>query len=207
MGRLAAPALPTAHTVAQTQGRPSLLQPEVKLSPGKAVSTLWAAGRLSQEPCGQAARSAGPMPPGRQPSGWEHPGDAGGAVPRRRSEYARWPVPRDPHPRVSLLWSLCRAAHAGRSLPLYHVGRREKPAFRAGGRDEGTRALALGSVGLGARASARGEGRARPRSGAKEEEQASAGRLLQERVRRGLNGRTAAPAVFPHVTLPERGAP
>lgn len=100
------------------------------------------------------------MPPGRQPSGWEHPGDAGGAVPRRRSEYARRPVPRDPHPWTTL-HSLCcgvcaGAAHAGRSLPLY-------PAFRAGGRDEGTRALALGSVGLGARASAHGKAGPGPR--------------------------------------------
>lgn len=124
------------------------------------------------------------MPPGRQPSEWERPGDTGGG--------GRCP---GTHTHASPCCGVCAgAAHAGHSLPLDHVGRREKPAFRAGGRDEGTRALALGNVGPGARASARGKGRARPRSGAGEEEKASAGWLLQERVRWGPQTQRGLPA-------------
>lgn len=181
MGPLAAPVLPAAHTVAQTQGRPSLLQLDVKLSPGRAVSTPWAAGCRQTLPRAlwtgsQVSRADAPW---RQPSEWERPGDTGdgGAVPR------------------SPCCGVCAgAAHAGHSLPLDHVGRREKPAFWAGGRDEGTRALALGNVGPGARASARGKGRARPRSGAGEEEKARAGWLLQERVRWGPQTQRGLPA-------------
>lgn len=65
---------------------------------------------------------------------------------------------------IFLLWSRCLHAPLLHQLPLNRVERRDKRALRAGGRDKGTLVTPPELlVGLGARASACGKGRARPR--------------------------------------------
>lgn len=122
----AASAHPAAHTVAQSQGRLILPEPEVKPSLGKAASTPWAASCHPQVSV-RALRTGNQV--SRADVHWEAAllvGASWGprrAVPSARVT-ARRPVPRGPHPRLSVVQSVPERA-PGRGLPLNHVGRRE----------------------------------------------------------------------------------
>lgn len=112
MGPLAAPVLPAAHTVAQTQGRPSLLQLDVKLSPGRAVSTLWAAGCRQTLPRAlwtgsQVSRADAPWEAAlRVGTPWGYRGGGGGAQgPTPTRLLVVESVPERPMQATAFLWT------------------------------------------------------------------------------------------------------